>query len=102
MGEMLFRRPYPSSDTDIPRPGCEYRRYRTAAELPELARPFYETVADVAGIRVESLVAAVFQTEVLLTRWEENRRRREAFGEEGEEFLRMDDGSASDEEMVAE
>ncbi|RJE17793.1 transcription initiation factor RRN7 [Aspergillus sclerotialis] len=79
--QMIPRRPNPNSDSDIPRPGSEYKRYRCESDLPEMARPFYETVAKVAGITLHSLIRAVFTTEVKISRWQENRRRREAYGE---------------------
>lgn len=79
--QMILRRPNPNSDSDIARPGSEYKRYRSESELPDMARPFYETVAKVAGVTLHSLVRAVFTTEVKISRWQENRRRMETYGE---------------------
>lgn len=81
MSQLIPRRPNPDSDSDIPRPGCEYRRYRTESELPDTARLFYRTVAEVAGISLDTLVRAVFQTELRIGQWQDDRRRRELYGD---------------------
>lgn len=68
-------------ESDVPRPGSFYPRYRLDTDLPEMARPFYETAAKVVGISLSTLVRAVFQTEVRMGHWQEDRRRMEYHGE---------------------
>ncbi|RMJ28895.1 transcription initiation factor RRN7 [Aspergillus sp. HF37] len=63
MSQLIPRKHNPRPDDEIPRPGSEYRRHRSESELPDTARPFYEAVAEVAGISLGTLVRAVFQTE---------------------------------------
>lgn len=91
MGQLIPRKHNPSSDSDIPRPGCEYRRYRSEPDLPDTARPFYETVAKLAGISLNTLVRAVFQTELKLSQWRDDRRRGEMYGEGGMEVSDSDE-----------
>ncbi|KAL2001956.1 hypothetical protein VTN02DRAFT_934 [Thermoascus thermophilus] len=69
-------------EKEIPRPGSFYRHYRTESSLPETARPFYEAAAKVAGLSVRTLVRVVFQTELRIERWQEDRRRMEYHGED--------------------
>lgn len=96
--QMILRRPNPNTDSDVPRPGSQYKRYRWESDLPEMARPFYETVAKVAGISLHTLVRAVFETEMKISRWQEDRRRREVHGEPLD--MGMSDGeSEGDEDM---
>lgn len=61
----------------IPRPGSRYTCYRTQAELPDSARVFYETAANLAGISVDTLVKAAFKTELMIRQWQEDKRRTE-------------------------
>ncbi|RAL09840.1 TFIIB-type zinc finger domain-containing protein [Aspergillus homomorphus CBS 101889] len=63
---------------DTPRPGSAYARYRTEADLPDMARPFFETTAKIAGISLSTLVRAVSQAEHKITKWLEEHRRVEA------------------------
>lgn len=83
MSQLIPRKHNPRSDDEIPRPGSEYRRHRSESELPDTARPFYEAVAEVAGISLGTLVRAVFQTEVKIAQWQYDRRREELYGEWG-------------------
>ncbi|KAL5359701.1 RNA polymerase I-specific transcription initiation factor Rrn7 [Aspergillus floccosus] len=70
----------PESDADVPRPGSSYARYRMDSDLPETARPFYETVAKVAGVSLATLVRSVSQAENRIIRWLDEQRRIEYFG----------------------
>lgn len=47
----------------IPRPGCDYLRFRYEYQLPDIARYFYDTAAKTIGVSLETLVLAVYQTE---------------------------------------
>lgn len=51
------------------RPGSRYRRYRKVKELSAAARVFYEAVAKLIGVQLETLVQAVFQSELALDKW---------------------------------
>ena len=62
---------------DVPRPGSSYQRYPKEADLPETARNFYETAAKMSGISLSTLVRVVYQTELMMERWQENKRRLE-------------------------
>lgn len=68
-------------DDSIPRPGSSYRFYRTESSLPETARVFYETAARLSGLSLDSLIRAVFQTELKVQQWQEDQRRAEYHGE---------------------
>lgn len=68
-------------ESQVPRPGSSYTRWRLDTDLPEKARPFYETAAKVVGISLSTLVRAVSQTELRLAQWQEDRRRMEYHGE---------------------
>uniref|UniRef100_A0A093XEK6 RNA polymerase I-specific transcription initiation factor rrn7 n=1 Tax=Talaromyces marneffei PM1 TaxID=1077442 RepID=A0A093XEK6_TALMA len=50
----------------VPRPGYSYRIYKTESDLPKTARKFYETAADLAGLSLRTLVAAVNRIEAKL------------------------------------
>ena len=58
------------------RPGMNYSHYRTPAEIPKLARPFYEAAAGAAGLSVHELAAAVFRTENKLEAWIAEKRKK--------------------------
>ncbi|KAG5217557.1 RNA polymerase I-specific transcription initiation factor [Trichophyton interdigitale] len=47
----------------VPRPGCDYLRFRYEYQLPDIARNFYDTAAKTIGVSLETLVLAVYQTE---------------------------------------
>lgn len=87
MSELRLRRAISNEqaanlEREIPRPGSFYRHYRTESSLPETAKPFYEAAAKVAGLSVRTLVKVVFQTELRIERWQEDRRRMEYHGED--------------------
>lgn len=71
----------PETESDVARPGSSYPRYRLDTDLPERVRSFYETAAKVVGISLSTLVRAVFQTEVIMGKWQEDQRRLEYYGE---------------------
>ena len=55
-------------ETEVLRPGDQYKRYRTEAELPEKVRIFYQAAAELTGFSIATLVKAVFHVEVKLKR----------------------------------
>ncbi|KAF3399262.1 RNA polymerase I-specific transcription initiation factor rrn7 [Talaromyces pinophilus] len=59
----------------IPRPGSSYRIYKTESDLPKTARKFYETAADLAGLSLRTLVAAVNRIETKLEAFQYDLRR---------------------------
>ena len=65
--------------------GSMYKRYRTMEDLTKYARAFHEEVAEVAAIRVETLLSAVLQVENRILAW----RRQQ---------LKSKDGQADEEE----
>ncbi|KAL4911310.1 hypothetical protein BDW74DRAFT_7479 [Aspergillus multicolor] len=68
-------------DSDIPRPGSQYARYRYESDLPDAARVFYEVAAKVVGISVSTLVRCVNQAELRINKWLEGQRRIKHFAE---------------------
>ena len=52
----------------IDRIGSAYKRYRRVADLTQLAKTFYETTAQLAGLSLHTLVAAVYKMELKLFR----------------------------------
>ncbi|PYH41405.1 TFIIB-type zinc finger domain-containing protein [Aspergillus saccharolyticus JOP 1030-1] len=84
---------------DTPRPGSAYARYRTEADLPDTARPFFETTAKVAGVSLSTLVRAVSQAEHRLTRWLEGQRRVETMGDALDTDFSTEDSELDDYDM---
>lgn len=81
------------SNSDIPRPGSLYARYRHESDLPDTARSFYETAANVTGISLSTLVRCVSQAEIQINKWLEGQRRMKHFAEQSgmdSEFDEMD------------
>lgn len=62
-------------DSDVPRPGSSYARYRQESDLPDTARVFYETAAKVTGMSLPTLVRCVSQAEFQTNKWLEDQRR---------------------------
>jgi RNA polymerase I-specific transcription initiation factor RRN7 len=58
---------------NIVRPGSFYKRHRKALELEGPERLFHQEVARLTGISLDSLVKAVFSSEILIGRHEERR-----------------------------
>ncbi|EIT81806.1 hypothetical protein Ao3042_01656 [Aspergillus oryzae 3.042] len=78
-------------NSDVPRPGSSYVRYKMESDLPENARPFYETAAKVVGVSLSTLVRAVSHAEYKIMRWLEDQRRIELYGDaSGIEFAKFD------------
>jgi RNA polymerase I-specific transcription initiation factor RRN7 len=65
----------------VPRPGYSYRVYKNESDLPKTARKFYETAADLAGLSLRTLVAAVNRIETKLERIQYDLRRAEEHDE---------------------
>ncbi|KUL88545.1 hypothetical protein ZTR_05370 [Talaromyces verruculosus] len=65
----------------IPRPGSSYRIYKTESDLPKTARKFYETAADLAGLSLRTLIAAVNRIETKLEAFQCDLRRAEEHDE---------------------
>jgi RNA polymerase I-specific transcription initiation factor RRN7 len=65
----------------VPRPGYSYRIYKTESDLPKTARKFYETAAELAGLSLRTLVAAVNRVETKLERFQYDLRRAEEHDE---------------------
>jgi RNA polymerase I-specific transcription initiation factor RRN7 len=66
----------------IPRPGYSYRIYKTESDLPKTARKFYETAADLAGLSLRTMVAAVNRIETKLESFQYDLRRAEEHDED--------------------
>ena len=58
-------------DDTEPKIGSFYKRYRRVDDLEGAARVFHEKVADMVGIKLETLLVAVNQIERNLIRWRE-------------------------------
>ena len=65
------------SDESIPRIGSSYKRYRKVEDLDGCAKVFHEKVAQVAGIKVETLLLAVGQLERKLIVYNQKREAKE-------------------------
>lgn len=70
---------------EINRPGSKYKQYRHESDLPEHAKAFYEAVAKLTGVSLNTLVQAVFLTERKLQKWVDAERRKE-YGEVEDEY----------------
>ena len=66
----------------IHRPGKSYRIYKTESDLPKTARKFYETAANLAGLSLATLIAAVNRIEVKLEHFQYDLRRAEEHDED--------------------
>ncbi|KAK5018472.1 hypothetical protein LTR16_002013 [Cryomyces antarcticus] len=60
----------------VKRPGNQYKRYRKVEDMPQSARIFFESAADIAGLSVKSLVRAVDITELRLRKWSNEERKK--------------------------
>lgn len=56
------------------RPGMRYKHYRNEADLPDMARRFFEVVADIVALPLSDMVKAVFRMERKLEKQVERRR----------------------------
>ncbi|PYI04964.1 RNA polymerase I-specific transcription initiation factor Rrn7 [Aspergillus sclerotiicarbonarius CBS 121057] len=101
--QLKSRKVIPENDLDTPRPGSSYARYRTESDLPDTARSFYETAAKVAGVSLSTLIRAVSQAENKISRWLEEQRRVEYFGDALDmEFIRDSSMDMDDEQSMSE
>lgn len=57
--------------------GSFYKRYRSVGDLPQQAKPFYETAASLISTSLSVLVQAVFQTEGKIQVWREKQLKEE-------------------------
>ncbi|KAH8428055.1 uncharacterized protein LDX57_005760 [Aspergillus melleus] len=92
------RRVIPDGEAHVPRPGSSYPRCRMESNLPEAARPFYETAAKVVGVSLTTLTRAVYQAETRISRWLEDQRRIKYFVDHSEMDVADDDNSDAAEE----
>lgn len=51
------------TENPVSRPGTSYKSYRSEADLPETARAFYESAANLAGVSLPTLIRVVKLTE---------------------------------------
>ncbi len=72
------------NEESVRRIGSFYKRYRRAEDLDGYAKVFHEKVAEMIGVKLETLVLAVGQMERLLIKWREAKVK-EGLEEEGEE-----------------
>ena len=72
------------SEEPVRRIGSFYKRYRRVEDLDGNAKVFHEKVAEMVGVRLETLVLAVGQMERLLIKWREAKIK-EGLEEEGDE-----------------
>ncbi|KAK5239583.1 hypothetical protein LTR16_011742, partial [Cryomyces antarcticus] len=63
-------------ESTVKRPGNQYKRYRKVEDMPQSARVFFESAADIAGLSVKSLVRAVDITELRLQKWSNEERKK--------------------------
>ncbi|KAI9670971.1 MAG: Pol I core factor CF [Alyxoria varia] len=80
-------------ERDLPKPGDQYKRYRTTEEIPKLARPFFETVARMCRLSVEDLVGVVFRMEERVMEWEGGERVRRGVAGRTKEKKEVEKGS---------
>ena len=62
-----------NNEEPVRRIGDVYKRYRRVEDLEGVAKVFYERVAEVVGVKIETLVLAVGQVERRLIAWREGR-----------------------------
>ena len=83
IGSMKLRKVIPKeSEEPIRRIGSLYKRYRRVEDLDGHAKVFHEKVAEMVGVKLETLVLAVGQMERLLIKWREAKVKEGAEGEE--------------------
>lgn len=84
---MIFQRPVTDEEAldqqaDVKRPGEDYIPYKSADDLPESAKVFFDAAAETACTSVRILILAVAQTEARITTWKKARRRAEVTGQD--------------------
>lgn len=85
------------NDDTTPRPGYSYRVYKQESDMPKTARKFYETAANLSGLSLKTLMAAVNRSELKLEKWQEDTRRAEYHGERNVEYTAFRDSEEGDE-----
>ena len=83
------------SEEPVRRIGNFYKRYRRVEDLDGNAKVFHDKVAEMVGVRLETLVLAVGQMERLLIKWREAKIK-EGLEEEEEEEEDEDTGGGED------
>lgn len=65
LSSLTTRKSVPNNDAsgNLLRPGSSYERYRLESDLDEKSKVFFEAAAKTAGVALETLVLAVYQTE---------------------------------------
>ena len=104
IGSMKLRKVIPKgSEEPVRRIGSFYKRYRRVEDLDGSAKVFHEKVAEMVGVRLETLVLAVGQMERLLIKWREAKVK-EGLDEDGEEggIDEPDGGDSENGEMMDE
>ena len=82
IGSMKLRKVIPKeSEEPVRRIGSLYKRYRRVEDLNDYAKVFHEKVAELVGVKLETLVLAVGQMERLLIKWREAKVKEGAEGE---------------------
>ncbi|KAI9789192.1 MAG: Pol I core factor CF [Peltula sp. TS41687] len=56
-------------DQAFKRPGSQYKRYRKVEDIPKHIKPLFEAASSLIAVRLETLVRAVFQSELKLEKW---------------------------------
>ena len=97
IGSMKLRKVIPKeSEEPVRRIGSLYKRYRWVEDLDGHAKVFHEKVAEMVGVKLETLVLAVGQMERLLIKW------REAKVKEGTEGEAEEDSPGGEDEVGGE
>ena len=97
IGSMKLRKVIPKeSEEPVRRIGSLYKRYRRVEDLDGHAKVFHEKVAEMVGVKLETLVLAVGQMERLLIKW------REAKVKEGTEGEAEEDSAGGEDEVGGE
>lgn len=68
-GDVKFKDSKNKHSGKVLRPGSLYKQYRNWAEVPEVARPFFEAAASLVCLDVRDLVRVVFQMEMRVRKW---------------------------------
>lgn len=67
----------PEKGNWVKRAGDDHAIYRTAEDLPDLAKAFYGKAADISGLSLGKLVKAVYAVETRVYRWSNQERKAE-------------------------
>ncbi|KAL8924851.1 MAG: hypothetical protein Q9172_002470 [Xanthocarpia lactea] len=87
----------------INRIGSYYKRYRKVDDLPDAARTFHETAANLVAITLPNLLVAVRQVEQKLIKWREKDLEAKAAGDQvGESQQKSEGDDVSDQASVDE